>query len=177
SALACIPLSEETGLISEIGAWVLREACTQGAAWREALSESDRAEFKVAVNLSGRQIASTSLIGTIEDALAISGLDPSALILEMTESVMITSTADTLELLRQLKRLGIQLAIDDFGTGYSSLSYLSRFPVDLLKVDRSFVEKVADDAHSAELVQTIVQLGGSLGLHTVAEGIESTEQL
>jgi EAL domain-containing protein (putative c-di-GMP-specific phosphodiesterase class I) len=177
SALDFIPLSEETGLISEIGAWVLREACTQGAAWHGALSETDQAAFKLAVNLSGRQIGSHALIGTIKDALAVSGLDPSALVLEMTESVMITSTPDTVELLRQLKHLGIQLAIDDFGTGYSSLSYLSRFPVDLLKIDRSFVEKIATDAHSAELVQTIVQLGRSLGLQTVAEGIESAEQL
>jgi diguanylate cyclase (GGDEF)-like protein/PAS domain S-box-containing protein len=177
SALEFIPLSEETGLISEIGAWVLREACKQGAEWHQTLSESDRADFKLAVNLSGRQIGSPALIGTIKDALTVSGLDPSTLVLEMTESVMITSTPDTVELLRQLKRLGIQLAIDDFGTGYSSLSYLSRFPVDLLKVDRSFVEKIASDSHSAELVQTIVQLGRSLGLQTVAEGIETSEQL
>ena len=177
SAMEFIPLAEETGLISEIGAWVIREACTQGAVWHALLSESERAEFKVAVNLSGRQIASPTLVGTIEHALATSGFNPNTLVLEMTESVMITSTDENVDLLRQLKDLGIQLAIDDFGTGYSSLSYLSRFPVDLLKVDRSFVDKVATDAQSAELVQTIVQLGRSLDLQTVAEGIETAEQL
>jgi EAL domain-containing protein (putative c-di-GMP-specific phosphodiesterase class I) len=95
----------------------------------------------------------------------------------MTESVMMESTADTINLLRQLKQLGIRLAVDDFGTGYSSLSYLARFPVDLLKIDRSFVEKIAADSYSAELVRTIVRLGQSLGLQTVAEGIENTQQL
>jgi diguanylate cyclase (GGDEF)-like protein len=177
SPLEFIPLAEETGLISEIGAWVLREAATQGAAWQAAMSESERSAFRLAVNLSGRQIASSNLLATVEDALAVSGLDPRALVLEMTESVMMESTADTINLLRQLKLLGIRLAVDDFGTGYSSLSYLARFPVDLLKVDRSFVEKIATDSYSAELVRTIVQLGNSLGLQTVAEGIEDTEQL
>ena len=177
SPLEFVPVAEETGLISEIGAWVLHEACTQGAAWQRMLSPTERPHFRLAVNLSGRQIASPNLIGTLENALASSGLDPSALVLEMTESVMMDSTADTLKLLRGLKSLGIRLAIDDFGTGYSSLSYLSRFPVDLLKVDRSFVEKIATDSYSAELARTIVQLGQSLGLDTVAEGIEDTEQL
>jgi diguanylate cyclase (GGDEF)-like protein/PAS domain S-box-containing protein len=177
SALDFIPLSEETGLIADIGAWVLREACLQGAAWHQMLDDCDRADFKLAVNLSGRQVTAPDLIGTIKRALRDSGLPPSTLVLEMTESVMITSSQDTLALLRELKDLGIQLAIDDFGTGYSSLSYLSRFPVDLLKIDRSFVEKIATDAQSAELVQTIVQLGRSLDLQTVAEGIETSEQL
>ena len=177
SALDFVPLAEETGLIADIGAWVLREACTQAALWQVVLPEHERAEFRIAVNLSGRQLASAALIGTIERALAETGLDPSALVLEMTESVMITSNPDTAALLERLKQLGVRLAIDDFGTGYSSLSYLSRFPVDLLKVDRSFVEKLATDSQSAELVQTIVQLGRSLDLQTVAEGIETVEQL
>jgi EAL domain-containing protein (putative c-di-GMP-specific phosphodiesterase class I) len=176
SPLEFIPLAEETGLIADIGNWVLREACTQGALWRAALPGDEANDFRVAVNLSGRQLA-PALVANVERALADTGIEPSTLVLEMTESVMITSTADAVDLLRQLKRLGIQLAIDDFGTGYSSLSYLSRFPVDLLKIDRSFIEKLATDAQSAELVQTIVQLGRSLGLETVAEGIESTEQL
>ena len=177
SAMDFVPLAEETGLIGDIGAWVLREACTQAALWQVVLPEADRSEFRVAVNLSGRQLATNSLIGTIQRALAETGLDPSTLVLEMTESVMIGSNAETVGLLAQLKALGVRLAIDDFGTGYSSLSYLSRFPVDLLKIDRSFVEKLASDAQSAELVQTIVQLGRTLDLQTVAEGIETVEQL
>jgi len=172
-----VSVAEETGLIEEIGAWVLREACAQGAAWQGLLSERERGTFRLAVNLSGRQVASAALTGTLEGALADSGFDPRALVLEMTESVMMDSTTDNLKLLRRLKFLGLRLAVDDFGTGYSSLSYLSRFPVDLLKVDRSFVEKVATDAYSDELVRTIAQLGRSLGLETVAEGIETRAQL
>jgi len=176
-AMEFVPLAEETGLIAEIGAWVLREACTQAALWQVVLPESERSQFRVAVNLSGRQMVSNAVIGTIQEALAETGLDPSTLVLEMTESVMISSNAETVGLLGELKALGIRLAIDDFGTGYSSLSYLSRFPVDLLKIDRSFVEKLASDPQSAELVQTIVQLGRTLDLQTVAEGIETVEQL
>jgi diguanylate cyclase (GGDEF)-like protein/PAS domain S-box-containing protein len=172
-----IPLAEETGLITEIGAWVLREACTQGAAWQKVLSEDERAQFRLAVNLSGRQVASAALMGTLESALAESGFDPCALVLEMTESVMMDSTSDNLSLLQRLKSLGLRLAVDDFGTGYSSLSYLSRFPVDLLKIDRSFVEKVAVDSYSDELVRTITQLSRTLDLETVAEGIENMAQL
>jgi diguanylate cyclase (GGDEF)-like protein len=172
-----VPLAEETGLIAEIGRWVLHEACTQGAAWQRGFNSEDRTRFRLAVNLSGRQVDTPTLTSDVEIALAESQFDPRALVLEMTESVMMDSTADNLDLLRQLKFLGIRLAVDDFGTGYSSLSYLSRFPVDLLKVDRSFVEKVATEAYSDELVRTIVQLGRSLNLETVAEGIETTAQL
>jgi diguanylate cyclase (GGDEF)-like protein len=177
SAMDFVPLAEETGLIAEIGAWVLREACTQAALWQVVLPEAERSQFRVNVNLSGRQMVTNAVIGTIEGALAETGLDPGTLVLEMTESVMITSNTETVDLLGELKALGIRLAIDDFGTGYSSLSYLSRFPVDVLKIDRSFVEKLAFDAQSAELIQTIVQLGRSLDLETVAEGIETIEQL
>jgi EAL domain-containing protein (putative c-di-GMP-specific phosphodiesterase class I) len=145
--------------------------------WQVVLPEAERSQFRVNVNLSGRQMVTNAVIGTIEGALAETGLDPGTLVLEMTESVMITSNTETVDLLGELKALGIRLAIDDFGTGYSSLSYLSRFPVDVLKIDRSFVEKLAFDAQSAELIQTIVQLGRSLDLETVAEGIETIEQL
>ena len=172
-----VPVAEETGLIEEIGAWVIREACTQGAAWQASLRERERHTFRLAVNLSGRQVASAALTGTLESSLAETGFDPRGLVLEMTESVMMDSTTDVLKLLRRLKFLGLRLAVDDFGTGYSSLSYLSRFPVDLLKVDRSFVEKVATDAYSDELVRTITQLSRTLGLDTVAEGIENMAQL
>src|SRR5205085_4613046 len=160
-----------------IGAWVLREACRQGAIWQGLLSEEERKHFRLAVNLSGRQVASSTLMGLLEDALAESGFDPRAMVLEMTESVMMDSTSDNLKLLRRLKFLGVRLAVDDFGTGYSSLSYLSRFPVDLLKIDRSFVEQVATDSYGDELVRTIAQLSRTLGLEIVAEGIENQAQL
>ena len=172
-----IPLAEETGLISDIGAWVLKNACAQGAAWQRSLPEQERSRFKVAVNLSSRQLGSPTLLNVVEAALAETGLTPASLVLEMTESTVMDSTMDTVALLRRLKFLGVRLAIDDFGTGYSALSYLSRFPVDVLKVDRSFVEKVATESHSAELVRTIAQLGRSLSLETVAEGIEEFAQV
>jgi diguanylate cyclase (GGDEF)-like protein len=164
-----IPVAEETGLIGSLGRWVLEAACRQAAAW------GDRGPV-VSVNLSGRQLDDPALVAGVEGALAAAGLAPRRLTLEITESVVMRRTDATLERLRALKALGVRLAIDDFGTGYSSLSYLQRFPVDVLKIDKSFVDGVASEAHDAALARTIVALGTTLGLRTVAEGIETEDQ-
>ncbi|MDQ1715810.1 MAG: hypothetical protein QOC60_1755, partial [Frankiaceae bacterium] len=167
-----VTTAEDIGLINEIGAWVIEEACRQAALWRVLHNEP----FSIAVNISGRQLNS-SLVGQISEALERHGVDPHSLTLEMTESVLIHHTEEVLELLSDLRAMGIKIAIDDFGTGYSSLSYLSRMPVDVLKLDRSFVEQVARGSQSTELTRTIVALAQTLQLSTVAEGIEQDDQL
>jgi diguanylate cyclase (GGDEF)-like protein len=170
-----IPLAEASGLIRPLGAWVLREACRQAAAWQRANSQRDK-PFSLSVNLSGRQLQHAQVVDDVTTALAESGLPPDSLVLEMTESVLMDDSENVLEILRQLKRLGARLAIDDFGTGYSSLSYLHRFPVDILKIDRSFVERLSRTFDNAELAWTVVRLGQSLQLQTVAEGVEDSTQ-
>lgn len=169
-----LSLAEETGLMAGIGSWVLQEACAAAAEWQRALPAGQT--FTVAVNVSGRQLDGDT-VETVAEALRTSGLRPSNLVLELTESVLISRTVEAVELLTRLKQLGVSIAVDDFGTGYSSLSYLSRYPVDLLKIDRSFTEQVTRRTPGAELARTIVQLGHSLGLRTVAEGVETAAQL
>jgi EAL domain-containing protein (putative c-di-GMP-specific phosphodiesterase class I) len=166
-----IPLAEATGLIRPLGEWVLREACRQAVEWGAA--EPGR-RLTMNVNVSGRQIEQQDLAVIVARALAETGMPAGQLCLEMTESVLMNDTEENLALLTEIKDLGVRLAIDDFGTGYSSLSYLHRFPVDTLKIDRSFVERLSEDA---ALARTIVQLGQSLGMATVAEGIEQHGQL
>jgi diguanylate cyclase (GGDEF)-like protein/PAS domain S-box-containing protein len=168
-----IELAEETGLVEQIGAWALHQAASDAAAWQHFAPEG--LPFRVSVNVSGRQVGS-GLPRTVRDALAASGLPASALTLEMTESVLMERPDEAAAILARLKTLGVRIAVDDFGTGYSSLSYLSRFPVDVLKIDRSFVEHVDRDTEPSELVRTMVQLGRSLNLVTVAEGIETVGQ-
>jgi diguanylate cyclase (GGDEF)-like protein/PAS domain S-box-containing protein len=169
-----IRLAEESGLITAIGEHVLREACKAGARWQVWAPTGQH--FHVAVNISARQV-SPALVDTVRAALADSGLPPGALVLEVTENILVERTEEILGLLHQLKALGVRLAIDDFGTGYSSLSYLSRFPVDILKIDRSFVEAVAiEGSEQGELARTILHLGQSMHLSTVAEGIETQAQ-
>jgi diguanylate cyclase (GGDEF)-like protein/PAS domain S-box-containing protein len=169
-----IRLAEESGLIVAIGEFVLREACRAGARWQVWAPAGQY--FHVAVNISARQV-SPELVDTVRAALEDSGLPPGALILEVTENILVERTEEILELLHRLKALGVRLAIDDFGTGYSSLSYLSRFPVDILKIDRSFVEAVSvEGSEQGELARTILHLGQSMHLSTVAEGIETQEQ-
>jgi len=168
-----IGLAEETGLILDIGRWALRESARQGAAWQRFAAPGG--SFKVAVNVSARQLE-PGLPRFVHDLLAESGLPGHALTLEMTESVLMDRTDEVVALLGHLKTMGVRVAVDDFGTGYSSLSYLSRFPVDVLKIDRSFVQHVAERSGEGELVATIVALGRSLRLDTVAEGIETTAQ-
>jgi diguanylate cyclase (GGDEF)-like protein len=167
-----MPLAEETGLIVPLGRWVLETACRQAAVWHE-LAPAKR--LHLGVNLSARQVQQPSFIDEVRDALQRTGLDPSTLVLEITETVMMQDTSATIAKLNELKALGVQLAIDDFGTGYSSLSYLNRFPVDVLKMAQPFVESA--DRQDSAFARAIVALGKSLRLRIVAEGIERPDQL
>jgi diguanylate cyclase (GGDEF)-like protein/PAS domain S-box-containing protein len=165
-----IPLAEETGLIISMGRWVLSEACREGVALQKQFARKE--PLGISVNLSVRQLQSDSIIADVRGALETSGLPADSLVLEITESVMLADTDFAVERLRELKALGVRLAMDDFGTGYSSLSYLSRFPVDILKMDRSFV----GSGENVALQSAIIALGASLDLDVVAEGIELPEQ-
>jgi EAL domain-containing protein (putative c-di-GMP-specific phosphodiesterase class I) len=168
-----VPLAEETGLIVQLGAWVLGEACRQLHAWREAHPQMPLA---ISVNISGRQLQGAGVEVALQQALASSAVEPSAVVLEITESVLMQQTDSVLERLQQLKALGVRLAIDDFGTGYSSLSYLQRFPIDILKIAKPFVEEVGQGADRSALARAIIGLGDTLRLHTIAEGIEMAQQ-
>jgi diguanylate cyclase (GGDEF)-like protein/PAS domain S-box-containing protein len=168
-----IQLAESTGLIRPLGQWVLREACRQAVAWD---TRGQERPLTMSVNVSSRQFEQSDLLTVVAIALADSGLAADRLCLEVAESVLMNDTEENLVLLRRLKDMGIRLAIDDFGTGYSSLSYLHRFPVDTLKIDRSSVERLGQPSGDTALARTIVQLGQSLGMATVAEGIEQHSQ-
>jgi EAL domain-containing protein (putative c-di-GMP-specific phosphodiesterase class I) len=168
-----IPLAEENGEILAIGRWVLRQACVQARAW----SRFAPGGLSMAVNLSGRQIDDPHLVADVSAALAASGLPAHRLTLEITESVLMADVDTTTATLHALKALGVRLAIDDFGTGYSSLSYLRRFPVDILKIDRSFVATLHTGDTDIALVRSILSLGQTLELETIAEGIEEVAQL
>jgi diguanylate cyclase (GGDEF)-like protein/PAS domain S-box-containing protein len=169
-----IELAEETGAIVDIGHWVLLTACTTAESWRKNMPEG--APFTLAVNLSARQLAHPRLVRDISDALATSGLPPSALVLELTESVIVERPDEVAARFRQLKALGVHLAIDDFGVGYSSLSYLRQFPVDILKIDRSFIDAIHEDGTFPAIVRGLLDLARTLGLETVAEGVETETQ-
>ena len=170
-----IPLAEETGLVVQIGAWVLREACRQGDALQRVAPEAG--PLHMAVNLSARQLQRPEIVQEIARALLETGLPPECLVLEITESVMMQDMALSSERLAQLKQLGVMLAVDDFGTGYSSLNYIRRFPVDILKVDKSFVDGVSEGGEESALTAAIIELAGILNLRPVAEGIERADQL
>jgi diguanylate cyclase (GGDEF)-like protein len=167
-----IPIAEESGLIVPIGRWVLQEACMQAAHWY-----GDGHRIGMAVNVSGRQLDDDELIEDVRGALTASGLDPTTLTLEITETTLMRDAEATAKRLRSLKQLGVRIAIDDFGTGYSSLAYLRQFPVDALKIDRSFISGIAGSKGSAALIHTLVQLGKTLDIETLAEGIEEQSQL
>jgi diguanylate cyclase (GGDEF)-like protein len=167
-----IPLLEETGLITEVGRWVLQEACRQGAAWRAAGHP-----IGMAVNVSGRQLDTDRLIADIEGALSQSGMDPGALTIEITETTLMRNIEETARRLVAIKGLGVRIAIDDFGTGYSSLAHLQRFPVDALKIDRSFISGLKNNKEGETLIHTLVQLGKALSIETFAEGIEQQQEL
>jgi diguanylate cyclase (GGDEF)-like protein/PAS domain S-box-containing protein len=167
-----IPIAEETGLIVPLGAWVLREACRKATQL-----QPDHGPLKVAVNLSARQLAHPGLVSLVSDTLQDTGLEPGLLCLEITESVLMQDTDRAVVLLEELKALGVTLSLDDFGTGYSSLSYLRRFPVDAVKVDRSFVAGLLDNPADASIVAAVRDVTRSLGLGVVAEGIETPQQL
>jgi diguanylate cyclase (GGDEF)-like protein/PAS domain S-box-containing protein len=169
-----IPLAEETGLIIPIGRWVLGEACEQAARWNAGL---DGKPLCISVNVSARQIAAPGLPEAVSAALSASGLDPDCLLLEITESLLLEPGGETLAALERIQRLGVRLSMDDFGTGWSSLSYLKRFPVEELKIDRSFVTDVARSAADCELVAAIVAMAQALGFTVLAEGVETEDQL
>lgn len=166
-------VAEECGLIGQIGLWVLRTACAQNRKWQHA----GLTPVRIAVNVSARQMADRQLVATVAAALGESDLPPSLLQLEMSESAVMKDVAYAIEALRGLRKLGVRLAIDDFGTGFSSLSYLKRFPIDVLKIDQSFVRGVESDPDSAAIVMSIISLAHSLGLQAIAEGVETAAQL
>lgn len=168
-----IGLAEEMGLIIPIGAWVIRAACIQAKAWHDA----GHGELRVAVNLSARQFTQKALAQSIADVLRATGLAPHLLELELTESMVMNDVDSAITILRTLKNLGVHIAIDDFGTGYSSLSYLRRFPIDVLKIDQSFVNDLTIDADAAAIVAAVITLAHSLRLQVIAEGVETQEQL
>jgi diguanylate cyclase (GGDEF)-like protein/PAS domain S-box-containing protein len=168
-----IALAEETGLIVPIGAWVIRTACRQNKAWQLA----GLGHLRVAVNLSARQFAQHDLVESIAQALSEAGLAPEYLEIELTESLVMADVDRAICILRELKALGVKLSIDDFGTGYSSLSYLKRFPIDVLKIDRSFVNDITIDPDDAAIVVSIISLAHSLRLQVIAEGVETEPQL
>jgi len=170
-----LPMAEETGLIGEVGAAVLRSSLAQLGQWRERLPRF--AQLTVSVNVSGRQLMSAAFQGTVAEALSESGLDADALWLEITESALMSDVKAATVALRELRNLGLHLAVDDFGTGYSSLTYLKRFPVEAIKVDRSFVSGLGIDPEDTTIVEAVVKLGHSLGLLVVAEGVETPLQL
>jgi diguanylate cyclase (GGDEF)-like protein len=170
-----VPVTEETGLILALGAWVLEEACRQVRAWHEL--GGDAKELTVAVNLSGKQLAQPDLVDQVARILRDQSIAASYLKLEITESAIIEKTELATRVLNEIKRLGVQVQLDDFGTGYSSLSYLHRLPLDALKVDRSFISNMETADRSLQLVQTILTMSHNLGLHAIAEGVATKEQL
>ena len=163
-----VPLAEEAGLIVPIGAWVLRQACAEASLWADPV--------RVAVNLSPVQLRDPGLVATVREALALSGLAPHRLELEVTESVLLAASEANVATLHALRGLGVRIAMDDFGTGYCSLSYLQKFPFDKIKIDRSFVSQIGENPHSTAIVRAVIGLGASLGIVTVAEGVETEAQ-
>jgi EAL domain-containing protein (putative c-di-GMP-specific phosphodiesterase class I) len=163
-----IPIAEETGLIVPIGDWVLRQACAEAVTWPS--------DVKIAVNLSPVQFKNKGILLSVISALAASGLSPSRLELEITESVLLQDGEATLAILHELRGLGVRISMDDFGTGYSSLSYLRKFPFDKIKIDQSFIFDMSDHDDSLAIVRAVIAMGSGLGIATTAEGVETAEQ-
>jgi diguanylate cyclase (GGDEF)-like protein len=172
SPVEFIPLAEDTGLIVSIGSWALKQASKQLVAWRRHRGPMD---LTMAVNVSVRQLRSAELLETVQDVVS-SGVDPSWLTLELTESMLLEDPVHTISALTELRAAGVHLAIDDFGTGYSSLSYLKRLPTDVLKIDRSFVRGLPHDEHDVAIVMAVLAVAKALNLHVIAEGVETTLQ-
>jgi diguanylate cyclase (GGDEF)-like protein len=168
-----ISIAEDSGLIVEIGEWVLRDACSVAHEW----NGHGKPMHKVAINLSARQFQSNDLVRTVRKALKDTHCQPEWIELEITESLLMDEDSEVLETLNKFREMGITVAIDDFGTGYSSLSYLARFPIDTLKIDRSFTSKVTEGGHHSELVKAIISIAKSLNQKVVAEGVETVEQV
>ncbi|HAD03898.1 MAG TPA: hypothetical protein DCF93_04365, partial [Desulfuromonas sp.] len=167
-----IPLAEESGLIFTVGAWALHAACKDGAGWYRQQNSS----FVMAVNLSARQFQQPDLLDIIDSALALSGLPPAALVLEITEGTIVEDVPRAIETLVELKQRGVRVAIDDFGTGYSSLNYLKNFPVDQVKIDKSFVDDIHKHGNNNVIIASIVSMAHKLNLELVAEGVETEAQ-
>lgn len=175
-----IPLAEDTGLIVPLGAEVLRAACSTLLTWHALFHEQGlgaEALPRMSVNISGKQFLHPSLVADVEGILEETGLDPSYLVLEITENVLMVNTDGAGSMLGKLKRLGVSISMDDFGTGYSSLSYLRQFPIDHIKIDRGFVNSCHEDAESLAIIKTVLSLGHALGMSVVAEGVETVEQM
>jgi EAL domain-containing protein (putative c-di-GMP-specific phosphodiesterase class I) len=175
SAAEFIPIAEETGLIVPIGCWVLREACNQMRKWQMQFDLNS--SLTISVNLSGKQFSQPDLIQQIEQIIQETNIDPCILKLEITESVLVENAKSVSAMLVKLQALGIRLSIDDFGTGYSSLSYLHQLPIDTLKIDGSFINKIDVNVEKIEIVRTIVALAWNLGIDVVAEGVETNKQM
>ena len=169
-----IAIAEETGLIIDIGAWVLDQACRQAAQWSERWPDR---RLEISVNVSSRQLATTDIIDTVRDAIARTGLDPTQLTLELTESTLIEDTINTQAILNELRSLGVNLSLDDFGTGYSSLTYLRAFPINIVKIDKSFVRTLGTEREDTAIVAAVIALANNLDIKVVAEGVETHEQL
>lgn len=167
-----VPALESGGLIVPVGAWVLHEACRQGASWARSGHR-----FTMSVNVSGRQLDRDRILDDVQDALSMSGLEPGQLLLELTETTLMHDVEATVDRLEALKALGVRIAVDDFGTGHSALAHLKQFPIDVLKIDRTLVAGITESAESAALIHTLVQLGKVLGIETVAEGVETSDQV
>jgi EAL domain-containing protein (putative c-di-GMP-specific phosphodiesterase class I) len=170
-----IPVAEDTGVIVELGRWVLEQACHQAARLQAACPAE--VPLSMSVNLSARQLQAHGIVDHVRDALRASGIAPSTLVLELTESVMMDDVDLAAIRLHELRELGVRLAIDDFGTGYSSLNYIRQFPLDILKVDRSFVLDINGGGEIAALTETIIEIASTLNLRAVAEGIEDADQV
>jgi EAL domain-containing protein (putative c-di-GMP-specific phosphodiesterase class I) len=168
-----VPLAEESGLIIALGEWVMRNACLQNKAWQDA----GLAPMRLSVNFSARQFQQPAFINAVAEILRETNLDPRWLELEITESSIMKEPDQAIEKLHELKLMGIRVAVDDFGTGYSSLNYLKRFPIDTLKIDKTFVADVCKDPHDTAIVRAIITLGHALDLTVIAEGVETQEQL
>ncbi len=168
-----IPIAEESGLIVAIGRWILQEGCRQAKEWREA----GFAPIRIAINVSAVELRAKEFVTGVREVLTETGLEPRYLELELTETFLMQDTRSTAEVLRALKGVGVRIALDDFGTGYSSLSYMKRFPVDTLKIDKSFVQCVTSDPVDAGIVSAVITMGKSLHMRVVAEGHRDDEQL
>ena len=168
-----IPIAEETGMIVEIGDWVIEQACRQLARWRD----EGLVDVALSINLSVAQLMHADLVRRLSDVLAAHDIPPSLLELELTESMVMANAEQSITMLRRLKAIGVSLAIDDFGTGYSSLSYLKRLPIDALKIDKEFVGDLTSDPDDEAITATVIAMAHSLGLNVIAEGVEHVEQV
>jgi EAL domain-containing protein (putative c-di-GMP-specific phosphodiesterase class I) len=169
-----VPIAEDSKQIIPIGRQILEEACRQTLEWQD--EDESKSDLSITVNITGGQFLDDSLAATVADVLAKTGLDPNSLILEITENTMLQNTEASITRLQALKNLGVRLAIDDFGTGYSSLSYLQRYPIDILKIDQSFVDKISQGKEGAAVARALITISETLHLKTIAEGIENQAQ-